>query len=257
LNLSFYDRAAQTTNPTAKALLQLMDTKKTNLCLSADLSCAGDVLALADKLGPQICVFKTHVDIIQDFTRSFASELTNLSEKHNFIIFEDRKFADIGHTVKEQYGKGLYSIADWAPITNAHILPGEGIIDGLKSIGLNKGNGLLLLAQMSSKGNLFNEAYTASAVEMAKAHRDFVIGFITQHRLTEDPAFISFTPGISSTDQGDALGQQYVTPRQAILENHTDVIIVGRGIYGATDPIAAAEAYRAEAWQAYTDRLCL
>ena len=29
---------------------------------------------------------------------------------------------------------------------------------------------------------------------------------------------------------GDGLGQQYHTPQTAIGENHTDVIIVGRGI---------------------------
>lgn len=39
---------------------------------------------------------QTHIDIIEDFTLELADELVQLSKELDFMIFEDRKFADIG-----------------------------------------------------------------------------------------------------------------------------------------------------------------
>lgn len=252
--LSYSQRAELCTNPTAKKLFQLMEDKKTNLAIAADVITKEKLLKIADELGPEICVLKTHIDIINNFDMDLIIQLQRLSEKHNFLLFEDRKFADIGNTVKHQYQDGIYHIADWADIVNAHTVPGPGIIQGMKEIGLTKGRGLLLLAEMSSKGTLAKGEYTKETLKMAEDNKDFVIGFITMKKLLEDPEFINMTPGVQLAIGGDTLGQQYNTPEKVIKENKSDVIIVGRGIYEAADPIAEAKKYRAAGWQAYLER---
>jgi orotidine-5'-phosphate decarboxylase len=122
---------------------------------------------------------------------------------------------------------------------------------------------------MSSKGTLATGDYTKRTVSLARAHPDFVMGFIALRRVDEQqldngerPAdgedFIVMTPGIGLDAKGDSMGQQYKSPREAILVGGTDVAIVGRGIYGSGDPsqfAIEAKRYRDACWSAYQERL--
>ena len=244
---TYSQRAKTCLNPTGAKLLRLMDEKKSNLCLSADVTEASELLHLAETLGPEICLLKTHIDILEDFTPELTHRLREVAEKHHFLLFEDRKFADIGNTVRLQYSRGIYRISDWADITNAHLTPGPGIIEGLKEIGLPKGRALLLLAEMSSSGSL---THPKKAVEWAEEHAEFVIGFIATKRLS--PNFIHMTPGVQLKEGKDHLGQRYLTPKEVIGNRHSDIIIVGRGIYQSDDPLSSAQKFREMGWNAYS-----
>jgi uridine monophosphate synthetase len=123
---------------------------------------------------------------------------------------------------------------------------------------------LLLLAEMSSAGHLMTPAYQQETVKIARDHRDFVMGFIAQRSLNTEPDdnFITMTPGCQlpppgqeGKKLGDALGQQYNTPRKLIFDQGCDVIIVGRGIVRAEDRKSEAERYRKAAWAAYEERI--
>ncbi|KAF2196316.1 Orotidine 5'-phosphate decarboxylase [Delitschia confertaspora ATCC 74209] len=134
LKRTYSERASDpSTGPLASYLLRLISIKKTNLCLSADVETSAELLALAEQVGDSICVLKTHCDIITDWTDRTAKSLRDLAQRKHFVIFEDRKFADIGGTVQKQYTSGHYKIAQWAEITNAHILPGPAIVTALKA----------------------------------------------------------------------------------------------------------------------------
>ncbi|PCI93252.1 orotidine-5'-phosphate decarboxylase [Candidatus Aerophobetes bacterium] len=253
--MTYEERIEYAVNPTAKRLFEIMEEKKSNLCFTPDVTKVADLLKFADEIGPYICLLKTHVDLLEDFSYEFTKDLLSIAKKHNFMIFEDRKFADIGAISGKQYQYGIYKISDWSDITNAHIVPGPGIIEGLKQVGLPKGRGLLLLAEMSSSGTMAKGEYTQTAVAYAKEHKDFVIGFISMGKLTDDPAFIHMTPGVKKQKGTDALGQQYKTVESVILENGSDIIIVGRGIYAAEDPKKEAADYQSLGYNAYLKRL--
>ncbi|XP_043192362.1 uridine 5'-monophosphate synthase-like [Amphibalanus amphitrite] len=255
LSMSFGDRVATTSQPLVRRLLRLMEEKRTNLCVAADLSTARDVLQLSDKVGPHICLLKTHVDSISDFTAEFPKQLTELAERHNFLICEDRKYGDIGSTSADQYSSGLFSVSSWAHLVTVHALPGDGQLTALSDRAAGAERGALLVAEMSSKGCLVQPAYTAAVVKMAEAHPYFACGFIAQSSVTSDPRFLVLTPGVSLVSTADGHGQQYSSPERAVGERGADVVIVGRGVTRAEDPAAAAREYAQRAFGAYLQRL--
>ncbi|KAH8241272.1 hypothetical protein KR032_005901 [Drosophila birchii] len=260
--LTYENRANLAKSPIAKRLFNLMASKQTNLCLAADLTRADEILDVADKCGPHICLLKTHVDIVEDFSSEFISSLQALAKRHNFLLMEDRKFADIGNTVALQYGKGVYKISSWADLVTAHTLPGRSILQGLKAglgeEGASKERGVFLLAEMSASGNLIDAKYKESSNKIATegADVDFVAGVVCQSSdAFAFPGLLQLTPGVKIDESVDQLGQQYQTPEHVVKERGADIGVVGRGILKATNPEQAAQTYRDRLWAAYQDRV--
>jgi len=65
--------------------------------------------------------FSRLILIVSDFGEETVAGLKPLSSKHNFMIFEDRKFVDISNTVQKQYNGGVLQISEWAHLVNVSI----------------------------------------------------------------------------------------------------------------------------------------
>ena len=262
-------RAELAKSALAAQVFRLMEKKRSNLCLSIDVTFSETILSMVNQIGPHVVIVKVHVDILGDFSPNVLQRLRNLAIQHEFFLFEDRKFADIGNTVKQQLICPQYAIGTWADFVTAHAIPGPGMIAGLREGSLEilrkrpeKSNwpvahGVFLLVQMSSEGSLAYGEYTEKAVKMALDHPEIVAGIIAQEALCAQAncGMLTLTPGVALATGKDSLGQKYDTPHSAITLRGADIIIVGRGITEAKDPIAAALEFKRQGWEAYQSRL--
>jgi len=231
----------------SKKLLETALAKKSNLIASADVTTTHELLALAEKVGPHVIALKTHIDIISDFDyENTIKPLKALAEKHQFLLMEDRKFADIGNTQELQFTSGVFKITDWADFVTSQVIGGFESLDCFSNVGV------VAIIGMSSKGTLTTNSYREEALKIALSHPN-VIGGVSQNAIPED--LLLFTPGVNLADSGDGKGQQYNTPEHVFKTLHTDFIIVGRGIYKSDNPEQAATTYKNEGWNAYLNSL--
>ena len=237
-------------HPVARNLMEIIQKKKSNLCVAIDETSSAKFLRLVEEIGPHACIIKTHIDMMEDFTPSVIRELKSLSVTHNFLIFEDRKFCDVGNTVRVQYTGGVYGIKNWADIVTVQGIPGPGILEALDQCLSEKDEkAFILVAEMSSEGTLAQGSYSQEIVKMAKEN-DNVIGFVSQTKVCDDAKFLQFTPGISLDNTGTkGFGQKYKDPYNAVVLQGADIAIVGRGITKSTDVSQAAARYKKECYE--------
>lgn len=241
-------------HPVAKRLAATILKKKTNLCCSADVTSAQELLDLAAQVGPHICMLKTHTDNLNDCSPATITSLKALAEQHDFLIFEDRKFADIGHIVMQQFTAAPLCIADWADAVTVHVVAGSSSIEALRATGKLDTTALIVVAEMSTNDTLTDKKYTEKAIAISEQHSDIVLGTVSQNHRSERPGIMMLTPGINTDRKKDGLGQTYNHPDEAFAKRGVDIMIVGRGIYQSSNPSLQAEIYKKIGWESYLKR---
>lgn len=236
--------ATQHPNNTAQKLLEIAHLKKTNLIASVDLTTCKEVLDFLSKVGKGICAAKLHIDILSDFTPEFVSALQSVAHQQQFLIIEDRKFADIGNTQLLQLSKGIYQISSWADLVTIHLIAGEASLKAIQQWDTTKKPGLIPIVEMSSEGALTDKNYMEHCKKIIYQYND-VIGAVCQTFDIHKP-LLKFTPGVNLNTKGDDKGQQYNTPKYAIETLQSDFLIIGRGLYAAAQPEVELEKYLTE-----------
>lgn len=245
--LSYEQKLEVAEHSFAKKILEIAIAKKSNLIASADFITTKELLDFADFVGPHIVALKTHIDILNDFDADETIlPLKDLATKHNFLLMEDRKFADIGNTQELQFSYGTYKISNWADLVTSHVIGGSKSLDCFMNVGV------VAILGMSSQGTLTDSHYREEALKVIENHPS-IMGCVAQNEVSDQ--LLLFTPGVNLGTSGDEKGQQYNSPEHVIRNYGTDFIIVGRGIYKADEPEQEALRYKNEGWKAYQDSL--
>ena len=124
---------------------------------------------------------KMHIDMMEEFDMKYINRLKEIV-KNDFMIWEDRKFNDIGNTFKHQLYGGIYKINMWADFISVNPAAGYKTLEIIKDE-KEKGvvtPGIFLLAEMSTKDNLMNCMYTEDVIRIARNNQDLVSGIINQ-----------------------------------------------------------------------------
>jgi len=257
------ERWSNCDHPLARKYMEIVCYKQSLVVLAADRNTMSEMFDLIEGVAPHVAVLKTHVDLIEDWNREDWNEFVSKVKENDMLIFEDRKHGDIGKIVRDQMG-GIYNSATWADLMTAHLISGPLILDGMQEAwsSAQREGGVLLLAQMSSAGNLLElPGYSDAVVEMGKTH-PACFGFIGNGSRPDELAELRnkvgeskmiWTPGVNLATGDGELGQRYGDPKEAVLAG-SDGIIVGSGIHRSENPIQSARAYAEVSWSALLNR---
>ena len=180
------------------------------LIVAIDLPNALEGLQLAETLGDDVSFYKIGLGMLTGGGLALANEL---KQEHGKRIFLDMKLFDIGATV-------------------------ENAVRGLAQFDLDfltvHGDPHVVRAGLEGAGGAFADEVIASPQEAAMIRA-----------LPEASSRLIVTPGVRPA--GAALGDQkrVATPAQA-LKDGADHIVVGRPVWAAEDPAAAARAILSE-----------
>ena len=82
---TYASRAARQPNPAAKALLETIERKQSNLCVSVDVTNKADLLEVCDAVGPDVCLVKVRIPRTSVSLHSIDSTI----QSHSYPLVTD------------------------------------------------------------------------------------------------------------------------------------------------------------------------
>lgn len=221
------------------------------VCIALDYACEADVLTLTEQLSPANCRLK----IGKELFTTCGPQLVRRLQQHGFDIFLDLKYHDIPNTVAKAV-KAAADLGVW--MVNVHASGGSRMMEAARAALTNKNDPLLIavtvltsmeqsdLTELGIQRPLREHIqYLASLTQ--KAGLDGVVCSAQEASMLRDQCgqdFCLVTPGIRPADSAADDQRRIVTPQDAINLG-ASVLVIGRPITKASDPVAALAAINA------------
>lgn len=284
----FANKKDKLSNSFSNELYKLASIKKSNIILSCDFMDDKEIISIIDKIGNKIVAVKLHLDTIDAFNyEAFFDKLKELKQKHNLLIIEDAKFADIETIMYEKIYASrmmIYKIADAITI---HAIAGLSILEQNSNNNQNQNIKIpmIIVSEMSSIDNMIDIEYSKKIINKIRnipytiekpsgttfvnhssinapalsstltTHSSLVGGLVCQNNvpnLIKPFEFLTMSPGINLEFVNDSGNQKYSIP--AVKNNKVGLFwIVGRGITKYKDNLkilqSKVELYKETGWQ--------
>lgn len=221
--------------------------------VALDYPAAAPALAFADSVSPSLCRVKVGKEL---FTRAGPAVVQALAAR-GFDVFLDLKYHDIPNTVAGAV-RAAAELGVW--MLNVHALGGPRMLEAAAEARQDAGARMLLIgvtvltsmdaSQLRAVGlPATPAAQVARLAALSAAHgMDGVVCSaqeVAALRAELPQGFVYVTPGIRPADTGRGDQRRVVTPRAAVRDGAT-FLVVGRPVTRADDPCQALLTINAE-----------
>lgn len=223
-------------NPLERLLMSLVVTKESALCLSLDVNKWEDGKKILDLCGQNIVMVKVHCDLFTDITNIdlFIKEIRVLARKHNFLIMEDIKLADVDKISYRKIKNSFFKYHKWANYLTIHGLTSKAVLEYCSNkennndeeTNTNHYANLSLVTDMNQKGGFINEDYRVLCRQLMKEDESMgcVISQDGRHIVNK----VKLTPGVAI--DGQTSQRAYRDIETAIEKEDNHIVIVGNAI---------------------------
>lgn len=218
--------------------------KDSSIIVALDYNKASTANQFVETVSPELCKLKVGKEL---FTQSGPKFVEGLINK-GFDVFLDLKFHDIPHTVSKAI-KAADELGVW--MTDVHASGGRRMMEEARNVVEQSGSGMKLIAVtvLTSFGQEDMTEIGLSCTPEQQVHRlaalakssgmDGVVSSAMEAQGLREALgndFLLVTPGIRPASSASDDQRRIVTPRQAI-DNGSSYLVIGRPITQSANPV--------------------
>ena len=80
-------RWSSTAHPLSHRFMEAAVEKQTLVVLAADLETTAELVQLINEVGPHIAALKTHVDMVEDYSKDAWNDVVDAARGHGLLLF--------------------------------------------------------------------------------------------------------------------------------------------------------------------------